>query len=614
MNKKKLYSNIFFEDISSYKSTNLKAEKIWTSSPGVVEYLLKHKTCATEVDLIDSYTSEKDLNNFNLNLVKGRKELSVILNNFDDKFCNIFRTEIYSLFLILGYKSLILSNWLENISGKTAILGNNTLKDVEGVDTSFGRYDHLFYNILDKKDIKLFFDIDLINAPKIDNTLFDNFFNKVPAFDSIFNIVNRPLSAILFKLWMKAGFFKLGFNKRGNLKFLELNEGIEETFIPLLKSGWKLGKISFPNVNNTNINIKKYKLVVDEIIELWINLTAKFINKNIQAKTAKLLKDRLLKCLSSYEEHKYKYEAIIKNIPSDTIILSNGLYSTKLRIASAILREKKYKVFTTDHGSSAGLNEWFNYISEDLFNYSNIHFTYNSITENVCNKTNYKASNVGTPIVLTKTRFKKLQRFLARIRCNVYTKKPILIYASYLFTNNKPIGLGTGLDRNYHEFRKKLIKALNIFTGKVIIKPYPALRFIDDIYATKYLSMKNYIINQGEFRQLRWAGDIIIIDNASSTILWAISTDIPLILINSNRNKLTNEAKIELTDAIFLFDENDTDWNLKLKEFLSLNIKEIRKLWHSKKYKRKLVSYKYINGDIGMFAQNVTNKINNARV
>ena len=474
MNKKKLYSNIFFEDISSYKSTNLKAEKIWTSSPGVVEYLLKHKTCATEVDLIDSYTSEKDLNNFNLNLVKGRKELSVILNNFDDKFCNIFRTEIYSLFLILGYKSLILSNWLENISGKTAIVGNNTLKDVEGVDTSFGRYDHLFYNILDKKDIKLFFDIDLINAPKIDNTLFDNFFNKVPAFDSIFNIVNRPLSAILFKLWMKAGFFKLGFNKRGNLKFLELNEGIEETFIPLLKSGWKLGKISFPNVNNTNINIKKYKLVVDEIIELWINLTAKFINKNIQAKTAKLLKDRLLKCLSSYEEHKYKYEAIIKNIPSDTIILSNGLYSTKLRIASAILREKKYKVFTTDHGSSAGLNEWFNYISEDLFNYSNIHFTY-----------------------------------------------------------NKPIGLDTGLDRNYHEFRKKLIKALNIFTGKVIIKPYPALRFIDDIYATKYLSMKNYIINQGEFRQLRWAGDIIIIDNASSTILWAISTDIPLILINS---------------------------------------------------------------------------------
>jgi len=616
MNKCKSYSNIFFEDIASYKNTNFHAEKIWTSSPGVLEYLKEQKISTEKLGLIDSLTSEQELNNFNFNLVKGRKELSVILNNFDYKVCNIFRTEIYKLFLVLGYKSLILSNWVNSISSNVAIVGSSKLKKVEGVDSTFGAYDHLYYNLIDQVNTKDFFDIDLIEVPPIDNKLFDNSFNKVPIFDRVFNIINRPLSAICFKLWMKAGFFKIGFNIRGHIKFLELNEGIEEVFIPLLNSGWKLGKISFPNFTNINSNEEKYLSLVSEISKLWMKLTSEFINKSTQNKARIIIEERLLKSLSSYEIYKDEYKKIISNIPNSTVILSNGLYSTKLRIAASILREKNFIIYTTDHGSSAGLNEWFNHISEDLFNYSSMHLTYNSITETVCNNTNNKANNVGTPKVIINNRLKKIQRFLARIRCNVYTKKPILMYVSYLFSNNKPIGMGTGLDNNYNEFRKKLFKAINKFSGKTIIKPYPALRFIDDMYTTKYLDKKNYIIPQGEFRQLRWAADLIIIDNASSTILWAISSDIPLILINCNRNKLTEEAKIELTDAIFLFDENDNDWNKKLKEFLSLNIKEIRKLWHSKKYKRKLVSYKYINGDIGMFAENVTNIINknNARV
>ena len=409
---------------------------------------------------------------------------------------------------------------------------------------------------------------------------------------------------------MKLGFFKIGKKKRGNIKFLELNEGIEETFIPLLSSGWSLGKIFFQDIKINKVEHIKYKILLTDIINLWTDTTSKFINKSIQNKTKKILKDRLLKSLSSLDDYKNNYNNEIKNIPKNTIILSNGLYSTKLRLASSILRENNYKVYTSDHGSSAGINEWFDYIPEDLFNYSSMHFTFNSITEGICNNENYLATNVGTPLVLVKNRFKNIQRLLARIRCKVYSRDPILIYASYLFSNNKPLGMGTGLDNNYNLFRKKIFNSISKFSGKKIIKPYPALRYVDDIYTTKYLSNNNYVIPQGEFRQLRWAGDIILIDNASSTILWAITTEIPLILINSNRNKLTEKAKIELSDAIFLFDENELGWEKKLEELLCQNIKHIRRLWEKKKNKRLQVSDKYINGKIGMFAKNVTNIIN----
>jgi len=607
---KQYYTHILIEDIASYNNTNIQATNIWTSSPGLIEFLKNSKNNFSQIDSIEIFTSEKNLNIFNKSLINCRKKLTTILNNYDANFANIYRTEVYSLFLVIGYKSLILSNWLNKISGKVAIVGSSKLKVVDTIDANFGRYDHLYYNIIDKLDIKNYFDVDLIEVPGISNKLFDDYFNKVPLFDRFFNIINRPYSSIFFKLWMKAGFFKIGNKKRGNIKFLELNEGIEETFLPLLNSGWTLGKISFKDTKIKSVDNIKYQKLLTDIVNLWDTTTSKFINRSIQNKTKKLIKDRLLNSLSSIEEYKNKYNSEINNIPKNTLILSNGLYSTKLRLASSILREKNYKVYTTDHGSSAGINEWFDYIPEDMFNYSSMHFAFNSITQEICKKENNIVSNVGTPLVLVKNRFKNLQRLLARIRCKVYSKDPILIYASYLFSNNKPLGMGTGLDNNYNNFRKKIFKSISKFSGKIIIKPYPALRYIDDLYTTKYLPNNHYVIPQGELRQLRWAGDIIVIDNASSTILWAIATEIPLILINSNRNRLTEKAKIELSDAIFLFDENELGWEKQLEKLLNHNIKDIRKLWKKKKNKRLQVSNKYINGDIGMFAKNVSNIIN----
>ena len=126
---------------------------------------------------------------------------------------------------------------------------------------------------------------------------------------------------------------------------------------------------------------------------------------------------------------------------------------------------------------------------------------------------------------------------------------------------------------------------------KVDYKPYvleniryldqdPTLEFIE-----KYPNL-NLINNKIDARFILSKYRLIITTHASSTLSWALLSEIPIIFINSeNIAPLRESLKKEIKEAIFYFDENEFNHKKKLIKFLSQPIAKLEVIYKNKKKK-----------------------------
>lgn len=502
----------------------------------------------------------------------------------------VLPVQYVALMRAIGTKGKVLENWLNLTKGQPrAIAGTPELSPVTGMSAAVGRYDSVYAALA----VATKCDVEITNGAIPANTA-EYAIAPATKLDHLFNVINRPLSSFAFKLWQRSGAPALGIGDK-NVLVLAENEMVEESFLQLLFSGYRVGMLNIDFGSDFTVADTPESLL-SALRTAWNTASKKALNENMSAACWLIAGPRIEKVLSRYpavlqSARRWADNAIGIRRSENAVILSNGLYAPQQRIVDTIFREKGVRVVCTDHGIGVGLGRRHDTTAPFLASFSDKYLAHNTETVRVYSAAKSRPDQVfkavGSQAVLTRTRCRLVQRAIYRRALGAKSTERLLMYVTSLCANNFHQGAGTSTDTQYQAFQSELLDSLGAYPGRTVVKPYPASRYHDP--EPVWNSGPDHglaIAPIGEFRQQRWAADVLLLDLCSSTLGWAMGTDIPIIYVDNISNPLADRARKPLSEALLLVDATKPDWQQTLEELLRLDRHELKQQWEQKRSAR----------------------------
>jgi hypothetical protein len=390
------------------------------------------------------------------------------------------------------------------------------------------------------------------------------------------------------------------------------NELNIEIAYSLIMHGVKVSRVqlnALPNDNRVipDANIEKlYK----EILPIMQKIAEKWVVPSAVSIVMKLFKSHLDGELSYFGlcANEWK-KVIVKNNNAKQFVLVNSPGNTKGQALAYFCRKFNIPLISSQHGVTVEISEAHKLIQNVLDNSaSDIVFTYNSKIADIEKNTFFNKSThftVGMP------------KRLIRMRDMQTTSKEVTPIV-YISTNLYHMGLSLAQKTDYGNAIDEQLLITNVLSKlphKVCYKAYPEdnRRYADTdpvlMYPEKARNM-NLFTNKIDMRYLISEYKVFVTSQATSTLGWPIMSGKPVIFINRKyNNPLTNEAYKSLSQGIFVFNDDENDFHKNIRDFLSLPIEEIERLWQKKKKYRKEMIRDYFtehnNGDAGERAARV---------
>ena len=89
---------------------------------------------------------------------------------------------------------------------------------------------------------------------------------------------------------------------------------------------------------------------------------------------------------------------------------------------------------------------------------------------------------------------------------------------------------------------------------------------------------------------------IIITSGATSTLSWLVMSGKPVVFINRReKSPLSDDAYYNLSKGLFIFNDDEDNFHINLKLFLSQPLSEIERLWQEKKVFRENIIREYFS-------------------
>ncbi len=539
-------------------------------------------------------------------------------------FANVNAThkpQIYNLYFSMATKAMILNAWLDAVGETEAVVvGSPRPTPAEDLSAEWGIYDHLFAALahaMAEDPVNRHSPCPrLIETPGLEPRLFFESFHHVPAFDRVFNILNRTPSAVAYRAWRKLGAPALGRGRQGTILLLSDNEGIEEAFAAFLRDGWRVVPVS-PDLGQAE-PAKLPDGLEPRLSADWFESVSALLPPALARAGWRVLWQRLAPVLARHPDRLRQLRHCAKSWKKEhgthgkrLVTLGDGLYAPIQRLLDACLRESGIPVICSDHGTSIGLVAWHEAAADISISFSDVYLAYSKLARDryVQARTlpNQRVEVIGTPNILNRTNLPALQRHAARRYLGLGRREPTLMYVSSLAFNNHQPGYRSTTDDAYTSFQAQLVDTLRAFPGRVVVKPYPAHRYPDrDPLWVMDLPENTVLAPFGEFRHVRWAADIILLDLSSSTISWAAGTDLPLILVDSCQNPYTQQAADALRKVMFFVNGREEGWTADLARLISRPLTDIQAEWDEGSADRARVVGEYILGERGGFPGGLT--------
>lgn len=619
------------DDAASYLAAGAPEGRIWSCSSGLRQALPENLEIRSPEALVKS-TQVHQIGRALTAFKDQAKEILAAQETANASFAHLSAThvaQLHSIFLSSATKGLILSTWLAELDAEDAVvIGSPRISPVADMSCQFGLYDHLFAVLAtamagDPPEGHRTAPL-VIETPMIDGARFYEEFERVPAFDRVFNIANRTPSAIAYRFWRGFGAPALGRGTKGTILLHSDNEGIEECFVPLLRSGWRIVSVGIdvPAAEPSPLPEQLEK----HLFDAWMSLVSGLLSTAVANACWKVAWSRIGEALALHQNRLGQVRELAKHWKRhyggngrQLVAFGNGLYRPASRLLDKCLREVGIPVICTDHGTSLGLVAWHDETADLSISFSDCYLAYNDAAQRSYAEArawpDQQVVSVGTPKVIARSRFPRLQRAAARKRLGVGAREPTLMYVSSLAFNNTQPGFRTGTDHNYTCFQEQLIDCLRAFPGRVVIKAYPAHRYVEPDQIWSMELPDNFSVAPfGEFRHVRWAADVIVLDLSSSTIAWAAATDQPLILVSNCQNPYRRDAAEALDKAVFYVDALGDDWQDRLTELIGRPLDRIRGDWAARSIERAAVLKDYVLGERGEFVQGVTRTLDSLAV
>jgi hypothetical protein len=179
------------------------------------------------------------------------------------------------------------------------------------------------------------------------------------------------------------------------------------------------------------------------------------------------------------------------------------------------------------------------------------------------------------------------------------------LYAAY----SGKIWYGLQTDREMMALELRLIEdVLGGIRHRVLYKPYPSMRFLDDDPVWRRAAEFENIDVHSDGRDLRYlvgASRLLLTMRATSTASWCLFSGKPLVFLDvADSAPLRPEAKAAFASALFLFSTEDAGWAQALRSFLDQPLDEIDRQWREKAPARKAMVLEFFDkgGAAGRYA------------
>jgi len=340
-------------------------------------------------------------------------------------------------------------------------------------------------------------------------------------------------------------------------------------------------------------------LISNEIIELVRHNIKKWVDECFVEKCLEVFLSDTTKLLNDLLLYKSNWRNILsKEAYTNNVIITNAPGSVSGFALKHVSQEMNIKVVSFQHGVTHEICEPHEEVSVHYdINSSDYMISYNDESKLIME--NYNFFNAS---IITCGMSKRHLRVENNNLSNVSVGDSFVYLSTNLYRGN--IGWFGTYDTDYQRAIKEyclINESLSKIPYMVCYKRYPEenKRYIDKDPIIDEINRYDNIEVCDDGLDARYSlgkYKVIITSGATSTLSWAILTNKPVVLINSKNNiSLRSEVLNIFSKSIFLFDDSDYDFHIRLNKFLSLPVEDIYTMWSKKKHNRQLMIKKYFN-------------------
>lgn len=519
------------------------------------------------------------------------------------------------------YKAFLLGRLVEKAGADGAeivLVGSVEDEPVQGFRVIADRFDTLYSVIGNKMGIT---NIPFV-AKRPSGAMETGDFMRPTIWTRLTTLMNAPMTSIAFRLGRRLGRRREislnPFSRRGPIVALnQSNELMEEVFLALLSRG--------KSVRFLNLRIKGGQtppdvdpsvpdVVVSEMRDAWSRRDLPCDEAFLKA--SRHLAERAAQAIgfgaSISGEIERQLLAFVQNEVGDRqFCLLNAMNGPYERLIRHFCTKHGIGALVVEHGVAPGLSplhEAFCSMDTDAGLQGMLLYTpaqrelFRRLTSN---ETVSTCAVAGVPHIVRGIRMRWLQRILQRTALGV--KGRVTVWCTGLYPNNFQFLPHYWRDTHYHEIRKQVVYgALAHAKGNALLKLYPTFRYTDPDPLADLLDLpKNCTIQQfTDFRNMRAAADVLIVDGPGSILSWAWSAGVPLIYLETGMYVVSDTFADALRDGAFFVDCREEGWLEQLQGLLTLEQHELEKLYREKAEKRRETENFFLFGSAtGRFAK-----------
>ena len=380
-------------------------------------------------------------------------------------------------------------------------------------------------------------------------------------------------------------------HKKSEIGVLFYNELVRDIVTKLFTKNFKsIAIFNSPyreSKKKLNNNSKDIRIIIDRtrviIDEALLNIESKKVKNILSILWDESVKDEINK----YKSYVNQSELFLKDKKYLKYIITGYINSTKAAALYNTCKNKDISLIVCQHGVSRELlqDPYMNSIKFET-SFCDHFLCFNILSKKITEQSKFLGNNKKITVVgLPNDYFRVVKR-------NIIFKKPILYVSTVLLSGGRPNILAGESDSQMVKWEKNLVNTVfSKLKSKVDFKPYPSVRYQDpDLVLSDVRKIKNINI-VGAHMDLRYIISnykIIITSGATSTLSWCVNTNVPIIFINRKGPlSLSKSALKHLSNIIFIFDQNETSWDVDLFNFLNQPYNVIKNKWSSKKDNKK---------------------------
>ncbi len=518
---------------------------------------------------------------------------------------------IHRLLSVLIYRAMLLEEFLnQNAGDEKYIVGNTTLSPINPDTPSIGRYDTLFAIFADQSKLD---DTSVLQFSEPTAGL-EQLSDQPTFLTRLISLSTLTTSNLIWRVWKALGFPEINLSAgQTTVLFDGENESIREMLPALIRNRYRVRRLPKPNLHPTDTGIGAetnwpgYQDIRSSI--------AASIDRNAFPHLKKALLDiaaarisAFLNGLSSLKSIADTEYAKAVACPEKTLLLF-GKTGTLIRHAFAARLERDGGTsVVVQHGSSASISRYhvfFEHFSEArnasfyLVNSPAAAALYNDApTSTNWTKGPYCALPIGLPKETKSVPWRQFQRSLVRASLRLPSRSRVIMAVLGTYQNNMIYQPGMANDCAAHSLYMAVAHEIMPFvSGVPVVKLYSTQRFTDPDPLESFRKPPDPVLTlkSGDFRFLRAATDICLLDSPLSTMGWAFGAGCPLVYLYTPAFPLIDDVLEQLKEAIFVIDASHDDWIAQTIELINQPVAQIDQIWNDKRLKRDQFVDRYIS-------------------